>query len=97
MESKQSSWLLHLLLDFPLFGSLFPFPFQVVRINGEPRTSESAGFKLRDHLEIGDPCWAIGKNGEPFWRTRISGEMIQFEEHNFQLGWNHHINESEVV
>jgi len=26
----------------------------VVRINGEPRTSESAGFKLRDHLELGE-------------------------------------------
>lgn len=25
----------------------------VLRINGEPRTSENAGFKLRDHLEIG--------------------------------------------
>ncbi|CAL1155107.1 unnamed protein product, partial [Cladocopium goreaui] len=26
----------------------------VVRINGEPRTSESAGFQLRDHLELGE-------------------------------------------
>ena len=26
---------------------------QVLRINGEPRTSENAGFQLRDHLEIG--------------------------------------------
>ncbi|CAJ1423665.1 unnamed protein product [Effrenium voratum] len=26
----------------------------VLRINGEPRSSESAGFKLRDHLEIGE-------------------------------------------
>lgn len=25
----------------------------VMRINGEPRTTENAGFKLRDHLEIG--------------------------------------------
>jgi len=25
----------------------------IVRVNGEPRTSENAGFKLKDHLEIG--------------------------------------------
>lgn len=27
----------------------------VVRIQGEPRTSENAGFTLKDHLEIGEP------------------------------------------
>lgn len=26
---------------------------KVLRVNGEPLTSETAGFKLRDHLEIG--------------------------------------------
>merc|ERR1719188_1968505 len=27
----------------------------LVRTQGEPRTSESAGFTLKDHLEIGEP------------------------------------------
>ena len=30
---------------------------KVLRINGEQRTSENAGFKLRDHLEIGPLAW----------------------------------------
>ena len=53
---------------------------QVVRINGEPRTSESAGFQLRDHLELGASVMARIP-GE--WRLNEAdkGQHMRYKEH----------------
>ena len=85
MERKQPNWLHHLWLNFPL-ARCFLFRFQVVRINGEPRTSESAGFKLRDHLEIGHAPQGLGENGEPLRTRGPGGNDPIWSEHIFPTG-----------
>ena len=39
-----------------------------------------------------DPCFLGGGFKDFFFVTPILGEMIQFDEHIFQMGWfNHHL------
>ena len=56
---------------------------QVVRINGEPRTSESAGFQLRDHLELGASVSDVSANPR---RMEVvyeadNGQHMRYKEH----------------